>query len=614
MLRRTISVEVNRALMRRSLTKCPRIPSFSVTRRRSYAYLLRFSSSITDTNKLADNNFQSLENDKENPTSLAGESSEPMAMAETYTMGITESAITRALKNEPDDEWDFIVEDTNSFHGENISEEVKELQDDEESSESTSPKRNELFHEWQWKTFGTARLLDTPLGHWTNEQWLSAESMLFIGWSKQRCIRAVILQFALLRRACYEMEYAKKLQQQQHEQHTQEQQNLGPTQATSSSYNKSFDAATSSLNADGNVVLMNTDRANAVERNFGKKMLGLLINNWRSVYTFYPDILRQNHLSPQELLDDVLTLYCGKYGIQVSEKVFRSILLAAISNHDDGTPEFAEQVLGHALELYDTGMEDCFPPTPLWNYALLSWVDADRRQATSNGVARIVRLMDELKVTRSRQTYRILFKECIQRGTEQSARDAESYLRQMYKEFLADNSRVQPDMASFIYIADAWAKSKSPLAGPRAEQIYEQMKALRSKNHLLDDYDRENRLVTCVLSCYMGVGSTAAAKKAEDFYRRTGLSIDSSSFSALISIYAKHNDADGAERIWNELISAEKSSKVNLNDVQFSASALLDAYAKARMPNKVEKAEALFNWITKNSRINVDTPCYNGTS
>lgn len=600
--------------MRRSLTKSTRIPSFFfIARRRSNTYVFRFSSSITDTNKLADSNFQSLEYEKENTTSLAGESLEPTTMVETYNIGIPESAIKRALKNEPDDEWDFIVEHMSSYQGENVTEELKELQDDEESSELNPPKHNVMFYDWQWKIIGTARLIgNAPLGSWTNEQWFSAESILFNGWPEQHCIRAVILQFALLRRACYEKENSKHLQQQQQQQ-TLELQNLVPTEATSSPYNKSVDSATTSLNTDGNVVDPKND-SDVVQRHFGKKMLNRLVSNWRYVYMFYPDVLRQYHLSPQELLDDVLNLYCGKHGIPVSEKVFRNFLVAEISYRDGCTPEFAEQVLSHALELYDAGMEDCFPTTPIWNCVLLSWVNADRRQATTNGVARIVRLMDELKVQRSRQTYRILYRECIQRGTEQSARDAEGYLRQMYKEFLADNSRVQPDMSSFIYVADAWAKSKSSLAGPRAQQIYEQMKALRAKNHLLDGFDRENRLVTCILSCYIGVGSAAAAKKAEDFYRGTGLSLDSSSYSALISIYAKYNDTDGAERIWKELISNDSSNELNLNDLEFSASALLDAYSNAKIPNKVEKAETIFNWIKSNPRINVDTPCYNGTS
>jgi hypothetical protein len=37
----------------------------------------------------------------------------------------------------------------------------------------------------------------------------------------------------------------------------------------------------------------------------------------------------------------------------VSEKVFRNFLVAEISYRDGCSPEFAEQVLSHALELYD---------------------------------------------------------------------------------------------------------------------------------------------------------------------------------------------------------------------------------------------------------------------
>ena len=137
------------------------------------------------------------------------------------------------------------------------------------------------------------------------------------------------------------------------------------------------------------------------------------------------------------------------------------------------------------------------------------------------------------------------------------------------------------------------------------------MKALRAKNQLLDDFDREIRLVTCVLISYIGVGSAAAAQKAEEFYRRTGVSPDASTFSALISLYAKNCDFLGAERIWNELIS---NSSLDAKELEFSASAVLDACAKSNIPNKVEKAESIFTWLRSSKSINIDTPCYNGKS
>ena len=610
MLRKRIILELNRALMRRSLTNASRtqfvavvllVPLPPISRK----YSIRLLSSITDTNTLADIGFQLID-DRDNviTNSHGEESSGSLTLAETESMGPPDSAVKRALKNEPDDEWDYIVE----LQEGNISEELAELQDETESSESNIiSKNNEMFYDWQWKIIGTARLLEAPVGSWTHEQWFSAENILMNGWPEQHCIRAVVLQFALLRRACYEMEQTKKLEQQL----KLEQGSTNASTATSNLYSNSINSSITHSDADTGKHVDSVHPSSTLERKFGKKMLSRLVSNWQNVYIFYPEVLRQCHLSPHELLDDILNMYCGKYEFPVSEKVFRHILVAESSHRDGCKPEFAEQVLSHSLDLYDAGMEDCFPTTSLWNYVLLSWYNADRRQASSTGVARIVRLMEELKVQRSRQTYRILFRECLQRGTEQSARDAEGFLRQMYKEFLGDSFRVQPDMSSFIYVADAWAKSKSHLAGPRAEQIYEQMKALRAKNQLLDDFDREIRLVTCVLISYVGVGSAAAAQKAEEFYRRTGVSPDASTFSALISLYAKNCDFLGAERIWNELIS---NNSLDAKELEFSASAVLDACAKSNIPNKVEKAESIFTWLRSSKSINIDTPCYNGKS
>ena len=602
MLRRRIVFEVQRAVMRRSSTSSPGIPFFAVVPQISRKYPVRFLSSTADTNELADTSFTSIDDRGNTSTnSVVAEASASLTMVETDTLGIPESAVKRALKNEPDDEWDSIVE----FQGGHLPEEYADLQDEAESSESNNSKTNEMFYDWQWKIIGTARLLESPVGSWTDEQWFSAENILLNGWPEQHCVRAVILQFALLRRTCYEMKHSNELAEQQLS--TRELHSGTPNAATSSPYNNSVDSATTPLD-DKNVDPLY--RTITLKRKFAKKMFSRLINNWRSVYMFNPDILRLCHLSPQELLEDILNLYCAKYDVPVTEKVFRHILVAESSHRDGCKPDFAEQVLSHTLDLYDTGMEDCFPTTPLWNYVLLSWVNADLRQTTSNGVARIVRLMEELKVQRSRQTYRILFRECLQRATEQSARDAEGLLRQMYKEFLADSFSVQPDMSSFIYIVDTWAKSKSQLAGPRAEQIYEQMKALRAKNHLLDDFDREIRLVTCVLSCYLSVGSAAAAQKAEEFYRRAGVPPDGSAYSALLSIYAKYGNLVGAERIWNDLTSTESLNGFETKDLEFSASALLDAYANSRNPKKLEKAESMFNWLRRN--ISINTVCYNG--
>jgi pentatricopeptide repeat protein len=576
-----------------------------------YRYVKRFSTgsetSIIESQEPEGENLHLLNDEEKSNVSLTSDKS----ISSVDTVGPLEESVKRALTNKPDDEWDVTVEYTTSFPNSNISEDLSELQEDLDNSGSSTAANNDMFYNWQWKIIGTSRLLETALGGWTDDQWFSAENILLNGWSEQRCIRAVILQFALLQRACQEMEMSKL--------------DILPAVQTSSesitptnhAYNQSFDSAVSLSNGEST---MEADHNSALLKGkFGKKLLSKLFSNWQCVYMYFPDVLRQNQLSPQEMLDNTVNIYSKRYQIPVSEKVFRHILLAEIHYRDNCTPEFAETVLSHTLDLYDSGMDDCLPTTPLWNYVLLSWVMANRRKASSDGVARIVRLMDELKVKRSRQTYRILFRECLQRGTEQSARDAESLLRQMYKDFLADNSCVQPDMSSFIYVADAWAKSKSILAGPRAEQIYEQMKALRAKNHLFetgiafDDLNRETRLVTCVLMCWVAVGNPSAAEKAETFLRYSGVVPDSSTFAALINIYAKNNNVEGAERLWNEMASSKDIDGEQVKEIEFSASALLNAYSTSKIPNKVEKAEALLNRMKSSANANIDTACYNGT-
>jgi pentatricopeptide repeat protein len=605
MFRIRLGVALKRAMLRRTLLYPSRIYSIAVP---NLPRVMGFSTgsvaSITEIQSAVDENPQSSDDREKSNVNLPDEK----LVSSTEIFGPPETAVQRALKNEADDEWDVAVEYTTSFPNSHVPDDLNEMQEDLDSTGSGYSTNNNMFYNWQWKIVGTSRLLETALGSWTTEQWFSAENILMNGWPEQNCIRAVILQFALLRRACQEMEISKQ------QQPTLSQTSDELPAPTTSSYNQSFDSEEWLSNNESE--MGNAPNTAVTERRLGKKTLSRLLTNWRCVYMFFPEVLRECNLSPQDILDDIMNTYCKRYEIPVSEKVFRHILLAEIHYKENCTPEFAETVLSHSLDLYDSGMEDCLPTTPLWNYVMLSWVMANRPTASiNNGITRILRLMDELKVQRSRQTYRILFRECIQRGTEQSARDAENFLRQMYKEFLADNFNVQPDVSTFIYVIDSWAKSKSQLAGPRAEQIYEQMKALREKNHLLEvdntfnDLNPETRLLTCVVMCWVGVGSTNAAEKAEAFLRRTGIIPDSSTFSALINIYAKNSNVDGAERLWNEMTSDGR----NMDGIEFSASAVLNAYSTSNIPNKVERAETLLNRMKDSPNVHVDTACYNGT-
>jgi pentatricopeptide repeat protein len=521
--------------------------------------------------------------------------------------GPPDSAVTRALKNEPDLEWDAIV----SFDIKNSNSlfETNELFDELDSTDSNDLMKlestNQLeFYDWQWKIIGTARLLETPMGDWRDEQWFSAENILANGWPQQHCIRAVILQFALLRRACQEIDCAKSNEDKSSPLIEE------PITATSP-YNSSIDNVKSLGNSDSS--MDSFQRTAMPEERLGRKTFSPLVDNWRCVYIAYPDMLRQIHLGPRDLLGDIVSNYSGKYGIPLSEKVFRLLLVAETHHLDGNSQQFAETVLSLTLDLYDSGMEDCLPTTPLWNSVLFTWIMAERRQETRNAVSRLVKLMDELKIQRSRNTYRLLFKECLQRGTEESARDAEDLLRQMYKEFLLDNFRVQPDMSSFIYVVDAWAKSKSHLAGPRAEQIYEQMKALRAKNHFLEVGETaETRFVNCVLKCWAIIGTKIAAEKAEAFWRHSAVAPDSTMYSTLINLYAKSSDVEGAERLWNELTTAVGFDGKAMNEMEFAATSLLSAYAKSNLPNKVDLAEGVIMRMKTSANTKLDTACYNG--
>jgi pentatricopeptide repeat protein len=553
-------------------------------------------------------------------------------------------AVQRALQNEPDAEWDAIVkkEDWKSDHSNASLDEIHEsfhalvasaegpdvdtpltssdvnegttttVESDlaftsseaplsvvpEESTSSYSPYNNLEFYDWQWKIIGTSRLIEAPMGSWTQDQWYSAENILSSGWPLQHSLRSVILQFALLRRTCQEYQSIQIIQ---------------PSPSAATPPPASTDVSLPSNPSPENSLSV-VPNMTLPERGFGRKMFMRLVDNWRCVYIFHPEILRRLQLGPRDILEDAIHVYNAKYEIPMSEKVFRLILAVETHHKYNSSPEFAETILSHALDLYESGIEDGLPTTPLWNSVLLAWVLAKRRHATRQAVVRIVQLMDELKVVRSRQTYRILFRECLQRGTEEAARDAEDLLRQMYKDFLVDPTKVQPDMSTFIYVVDTWAKSNSQLAGPRAEQIYEQMKVLREKQHLLEVGDTsETRLVNCVLMCWVIMGTATAAEKAEAFWRQAGVVSDSTMYSTLISLYAKVNNLEGAERIWNELLTAVGPDGKPMNEIEFSATALLSAYSKSKLPNRVELAENILNQMKVSPNARLDTACYNGT-
>jgi hypothetical protein len=486
--------------------------------------------------------------------------------------------------------------------------------------------------EQQWKLDTTIRLLLNNSSNegtlrsggggegWSMEDWFVVEDLLVHYWSRLDTIQAVLVQFALLEQCLLERNRLSRPLQ-------------PSSDATRAPPLYPMTTTTTAIPTDDTVV--DNDQTydsleslrKQIDRWLHLHLLNDMVESWRLVYTVHADTFAACHLTPTDLLHRVVHVLYHELGLSLDAKTFYYIAEAEMcrpSRHS--SPEFVQAVLMQTIDLYRSHPEtlaSCFPKVPLWNFALTAWVKADRGADTQTAVTQLLQLMDEYNVPRSKRTYLTALQACVQQKSVNGAMQAEQLLQRMYQEYLhSDNGhggpspKLQPDVYAFTAVVDAWAKSRSPQAGPRAEQIYQQMLALRHKNHLFGYRKADTTLINCALMCYANPKPTPeSVAQAEAFWRQSLVPPDVITYATLIQLYASTENIAAAERLWNELWDTAvdiSGHPLVVTEVSLFAT-MLAMYAKSKLPNRIELATAVLQRMKESKHVQPNTMVYNGT-
>lgn len=202
-------------------------------------------------------------------------------------------------------------------------------------------------------------------------------------------------------------------------------------------------------------------------------------------------------------------------------------------------------------------------------------------------------------------------------GKVGNAQAAEDILNQMYDDYLAGRSIVQPNVRTFTSVISAWARSKATDAPEKAEAILELMYGLHETKAF--KYVRPN-LVTynCLLDCWAKSGRKESGEQAEKLLRTMenmeGLLPDTISYNTVISAYLNGpKSVEGAEMILKRMIAAYIfNNNVKAQPVLGSFNLVLEAIQKesAKDEDAPLRAEHLLKHMIR-LNIQPDLQSYN---
>lgn len=463
---------------------------------------------------------------------------------------------------------------------------------------STAAEQLSSWDEMRYKIQSTRQLLlvdETPVAaaaaagsSWTTEDWFSAETLCRSVWSAQPCVRAVVLQFALLHRALLEQE-ALRLR------------SSSSTSASSQHHHQQY---------------QHDNNTPSLDKWIGLSLLNRMLSNWRLVYKGgrAPDLAQNCHLAPHHLLDTVVADYHDRFNMHVSEWTMYLLLDADVAVWRPETPQFSQEILDTSMELYQTGDAMCKPKAQLFNCILKSWIPTTKQApgGTSNAaaVAAVGEVFDclaEHQIPPNGRTYKYALRIWSQQGTPDAALEAENLLQRMYAEFLAGTPATQPDVHAFTLVALAWARSGSPAAGPRCEEIYRQMELLREKDHVFGRDDIS--VINNALLAYSQSETLEALQHSEKFWRGTNVPGDNTTYTILIKQYAHLGRIQDVDRLIKE---ATTTTTVRADMSTYVL--VFKAYSESKLRHKIEHANELLGYLERDPQIaaQLNTRVYNG--
>jgi pentatricopeptide repeat protein len=285
----------------------------------------------------------------------------------------------------------------------------------------------------------------------------------------------------------------------------------------------------------------------------------------------------------QSLFERIVRLYKeGDRSATINARTVTSILACIIRSGDKHAPAQAIELLKKIKDLSDNGMASLRPNTIVFNCVL-------------NGLA--------------------------QTGM---AEEAEGILEEM-KALSKEGYPCAPDVVTISCVCRAFANSRIPGTGPRAENY------LREARERYEGGDTQmkpdTRLYNSVITAFVNDAHSnpEAAGRADDLLHEMQLSAagdnlvvpDLVSFSSVCQAYAKSSDPDGlekAEKVFDRAEQLALEGSMEFPDIIFFSSVVL-AFSRSKSDDATKKAEGLVHYMEglsqKGRDIKPTTQVYN---
>ncbi len=184
-------------------------------------------------------------------------------------------------------------------------------------------------------------------------------------------------------------------------------------------------------------------------------------------------------------------------------------------------------------------------------------------------------------------------------------------------------NQLYPDAVVYNAVLDAWARSRDPIAGTRAEELLLEMEQLQKQDGKLTP---DTITYNSIINCHASSGHMNAAKNAEtvlkkmETARKNGaknVSPNTLTYNQVLKTYSKCNVKGSAQRADMILRYMLQSGIEDIRPDVISFSTCLDVWAKSKEPGKAEKAYNIlkkmieFHKLTGSDKMKPNQVTYN---
>lgn len=159
---------------------------------------------------------------------------------------------------------------------------------------------------------------------------------------------------------------------------------------------------------------------------------------------------------------------------------------------------------------------------------------------------------------------------------------------------------LEPDTVVYNSVIDAWARSKDPIAGTKAEELLFEMEEMK---RLGGNISPDTITYNTVINCHANSGHMNGAKNAEKILVRMEKAVKSDehakvvpntrTYNQVLKAYSKSSLPGRAQRADMILMHMLQSGSKSIQPDVISFSTCLDVWAKSKEPGKAEKAYTL---------------------